>query len=70
MERNICNSTAHYESDSEKSKSNLFPISVFILVMIIYAFLATKFLMVETPHADKAQTVSGNTKSVTSKNYF
>ena len=70
MERNICNSTAHYESDSEETKSNLFPISVFILVMITYAFITTKFLIVETPHAHKAQTVSGNTKSVTSKNYF
>lgn len=70
MERNICNSTAHYESDSKKSKSNLFPISVFILAMIMYAFIATKFLIVETPHADKEPTVSGNTMSVTSKRYF
>ena len=70
MERNICCATTRYESDSKKNKSNLFTISIFILLMIIYAFLGTKLLIVETPREDKAQKVSASTLTAASNRYF
>lgn len=72
MEQNIFNSTTCCESDSEerKSKSDLIPISLFILAMIIYAFLATKFLIVDASHVDKGHTFANNSSSVKSNRYF
>lgn len=70
MGRIICNSNTHCESNSDETKSKLFPISLFILVMIIYAFIATKILVGNTTHADKESTLPGNAINVTQKKYF